>query len=96
DLGQFLAYLRVAVQKAHRNAAVTPTALADDLGEVFYDAYVAAADTWLADEEQLRARTAVYEIVSLLRLALHSWQKLKPARIQNVLAVLEERMACLQ
>ncbi|HET7080854.1 MAG TPA: ATP-binding cassette domain-containing protein, partial [Chloroflexia bacterium] len=96
DLGQFLAYLRVAVQKAHRNAAVTPTALADDLGEVFYDAYVAAADTWLADEEQLRARTAVYEIVSLLRLALHSWQKLKAARIQNVLAVLEERMACLQ
>ena len=48
-------------------------------------------DGVLADEEQLRARTAVYEIVSLLRLALHSWQKLKPARIQNVLAVLEER-----
>ncbi len=96
DLGQFLAYLRVAVQKAHRNAAQAPTGLADELGEAFYDAYVAAADTWLADEEQLRARTSVYEIVSLLRLALHSWQKLKAARIQNVLAVLEERMACLQ
>jgi thiamine kinase-like enzyme len=95
DLGQFLAYLRVAVQKAQRNAAVAPTTLADELGGRFLDTYVAAASLAPAGAEQVRARTAVYEMISLLRLALHSWQKLKAARIQNVLAVLEERAACL-
>lgn len=95
DLGQFLAYLRVAVQKAHRNAAVAPTALADELGARFLSTYIEAAGLDPAAEEHVRARTAVYEIISLLRLALHSWQKLKPARIQNVLAVLEERAAWL-
>ena len=95
DLGQFLAYLRVAVQKAQRNAAVEPTALADELGARFLATYIAAAGLDATAAEHLRARTAVYEIISLLRLALHSWQKLKAARIQNVLVVLEERAACL-
>jgi ABC-type multidrug transport system fused ATPase/permease subunit len=95
DLGQFLAYLRVAVQKAQRNAAVEPTALADELGTRFFNAYTEAASLESSDAEHLQARTAVYEIISLLRLALHSWQKLKAARIQNVLVVLEERASCL-
>jgi hypothetical protein len=95
DLGQFLAYLRVAVQKAQRNAAVEPTAQADELAARFLATYIVAAGLDATAAEHLRARTAVYEIISLLRLALHSWQKLKAARIQNVLVVLEERAACL-
>jgi aminoglycoside phosphotransferase (APT) family kinase protein len=95
DLGQFLAYLRVAVQKAQRNAAVTPTTLAEELGARFLATYIEAAGLDPTGAEHLRDRTAIYEIISLLRLALHSWQKLKPARIQNVLVVLEERAVCL-
>jgi aminoglycoside phosphotransferase (APT) family kinase protein len=95
DMGQFLAYLRMAVKKAQRNAAVAPTGLAEELGTRFLHSYIKAADLAPADADHLRARTAIYEMISLLRLALHSWQKLKGARIQNVLAVLEERAACL-
>ena len=40
-------------------------------------------------------RASVYQVISLLRMALHSWQKLKGTRIENVIAVLEEEMACL-
>jgi hypothetical protein len=32
-----------------------------------------------------------YETVSLVRIAVHSWQQLKPARTADVLSVLEEQ-----
>jgi hypothetical protein len=35
------------------------------------------------------------EDVSLLRIELHSWQKLKGSRLEHVIVVLEERIACL-
>jgi hypothetical protein len=32
----------------------------------------------------------------LLRLAVHSWQKLKISRLEHAMKLLEERIACLQ
>jgi hypothetical protein len=43
----------------------------------------------------LRERAQAYEVVSLLRRALRSWQKFKPGRLQNALALLEEETAWL-
>ncbi|HEX9438570.1 MAG TPA: ABC transporter transmembrane domain-containing protein, partial [Roseiflexaceae bacterium] len=95
DLGQFLAYMRVAAHKARKAAAATPNPIGEQLGARFLDAYIAAAGDHLEDAERLRVRVSVYEIVSLMRMALHSWQQIKPARLENALAVLEEEIACL-
>jgi Phosphotransferase enzyme family len=95
DLGQFLAYLRVAVLKGQKAAVPTSAALTEQLCTRFLTSYIAAAGEWLEDEAQLRARVPVYEIISLLRLALHSWQKLKGSRLEYVIAILEERVLCL-
>jgi thiamine kinase-like enzyme len=95
DLGQFLAYLKVATRKAQQRSANAHERLGEQLGERFLQAYVAANRDWRDDAERLRVRAAIYTVVSLLRMALHSWQQMKTARIENVLAVLEEEIACL-
>src|SRR5262249_39746548 len=95
DLGQFLAYLRVAALKARKSGGGAATDIAGQLAERFLRAYIAAAGERIEDEERLRVRISIYQIVSLLRMALHSWQKLKGARIENVIAVIEEQIACL-
>jgi len=95
DLGQFLAYLRVAALKARKSGGATAADIAGQLAERFVRAYIVAAGERMEDEERLRVRVSVYQIVSLLRMALHSWRKLKGARIENVIAVLEEEIACL-
>lgn len=87
DLGHFLAYLRLAIVKAHGSSS-------DELPARFVDAYVAAADG-LRHEARLRARVPAYEVISLVRLALHSWRKFKPSRLAYVLELLEERTSCL-
>jgi hypothetical protein len=94
DLGQFLAYVRMAVQKGRKSATPAPAGLTEQLCEQFLQAYMAAGDH-LEDEALLRRRVPVYELVSLLRLALHSWQKLKGSRLEFVLTILEERVSCL-
>jgi hypothetical protein len=38
----------------------------------------------------------VYELLSLLRLVIHAWQKLKGARLQAAIAVLQDRIECLR
>jgi hypothetical protein len=38
----------------------------------------------------------VYEILSLLRVAAHSWQKLKGVRLQAAMTLLKERIECLK
>ena len=43
----------------------------------------------------LRVRVSVYQVVSLMRMALHSWQQLKTDRLENGIAVLEEEFAAL-
>ncbi|HEV8653599.1 MAG TPA: phosphotransferase [Actinomycetes bacterium] len=90
DLGQFLAYLAVAARKARTPDGPGPGAsLAGQLGARFLDAYAEAAG---ADRAELLDRAAVYEMVSLLRLAFHSWQKLKRSRLEHVVDVLDERV----
>jgi hypothetical protein len=95
DLGQFLAYLRVAALKAQKAAAVPSRTLAEPLAAQFQQTYRAALDPALAGATHLPDRVAVYEIISLLRMALHSWQKLKGVRLEHVITLLEERTSCL-
>jgi len=89
DLGQFLAYLRVLVSKAERSRGQVPGGLAAELGEAFLRVYAQAAD--VSDAGVLRRRVGAYETVSLVRMALRSWQQLKVDRLENVLGVLEGR-----
>jgi aminoglycoside phosphotransferase (APT) family kinase protein len=95
DLGQFLAYLRVAAHKARKAGVAGVTPIGEQLGEHFLNAYIAAAGDQLEGDERLRIRASVYEVVSLMRMALHSWQQLKTARLENAIAVLEEAMVRL-
>ena len=91
DLAHFLAYLRLAVLRAQKAAVDTNAVASEQLCERFLAAYLDAADPELA-EASLRERLGGYELVSLLRLALHSWQKLKIGRLADVMAVLEDRL----
>jgi ABC-type multidrug transport system fused ATPase/permease subunit len=95
DLGQFLAYLRAAAHKARKAASSGATPIGVQLGEHFLDAYIATAGEQIEDAERLRIRVSVYEVVSLMRMALHSWQQLKATRLENAIAVLEEAMVRL-
>lgn len=95
DLGQFLAYLRLAAHKAHKQSATVAPLAVDELCEYFINSYLRAAGYAAPLAQQLRERVAVYEIISLMRIALHSWQKLKGNRLELVLELLEERIECL-
>ncbi len=95
DLGQFLAYVRLAVRKAQQRSGSVAEPAADELCAQFLNAYMQAAGCYGRDAEQLRARVAVYEIISLLRIAQHSWLKLKGSRLELVADLLEERSTCL-
>jgi ABC-type multidrug transport system fused ATPase/permease subunit/thiamine kinase-like enzyme len=92
DIGQFLAYLRVAAHKARKAAAPGAAPIGEQLGEHFLAAYIAAAGDGVEDGERLRVRASVYEVVSLMRMALHSWHQLKGARLANAIDVLQEAM----
>jgi thiamine kinase-like enzyme len=95
DLGQFLAYLRVAAHKASKAAAPGQAPVGEQLGARFLATYVAAMGDRLEDAERLRVRVSVYAIISLMRMALHSWRQIKPARLENAITILEEEIACL-
>jgi ABC-type multidrug transport system ATPase subunit/thiamine kinase-like enzyme len=97
DLGQFQAYLRLAIYKAQRNAAEQPVqaVVADDLCDLFLNAYARAGGYHEGRTAQLRARVAMYEIISLMRIVFHSWQKMKSSRLELVTDLLEERLTCL-
>jgi thiamine kinase-like enzyme len=95
DLGQFLAYLRVAAHKARKAAAPGQAPIGEQLGARFLEMYIAAMGDRLEDAERLRVRVSTYTIVSLMRMALHSWRQIKPARLENAIAILEEEIACL-
>jgi aminoglycoside phosphotransferase (APT) family kinase protein len=89
DLGQFVAYLRVAVRKASLAASRPHEALSNELCDIFLSSYRDSAH--LQDTDGLADRVRVYERLSLLRMVVRSWQQLKPARAANALAVLQER-----
>ncbi len=88
DLGQFLAYLRLDVAKTEPSGAVGET-LAGALSSRFLASYASTRPPRVP-ESPFRARVAVYEVISLVRLTLHAWQKLKGARLRAALQVLEE------
>jgi ABC-type multidrug transport system fused ATPase/permease subunit len=94
DLGSFLAYLRLTIAKA-RTDVDSQAALAEDCSTIFLDTYCSVADAASTDVENISRRVRLYEAISLLRIAVHSWQKLKAKRLALALAVLEERIASL-
>jgi aminoglycoside phosphotransferase (APT) family kinase protein len=94
DVGQYLAYQRLSIIKAHDpNSPIAPEAI-EHLCALFLDTYIDASKSWTTDEGVLRGRVAIYELISLIRLALHSWEKLKWSRLKQTLSLLEERIEC--
>jgi len=96
DLGQFLAYQRLTIQKEQPPQAPFPPEATEELCELFLSTYIQESRGWIPDEQQLRARVRVYELLSLMRLVIHAWQKLKGARLHAAIAVLEGRIECLK
>ena len=94
DLGQYLAYQRLSIVRVRDpNSPLSPEA-SEHLCAIFLDAYINASEGWITDEEVFRGRVAIYELISLIRLALHSWEKLKGSRLKQTLSLLEERIEC--
>jgi ABC-type multidrug transport system fused ATPase/permease subunit len=95
DLGQFLAYQRLAAIREHGAGASAATAIVESLCAQFLNAYIEAAGDGPEEAARLQLRVPIYEVVSLMRMALHSWQKLKSSRLAYAVAILEERVSCL-
>ena len=94
DLGHYLAYQRLNIIKDQDpNAPFAPEAI-ERLCTLFLDTYIDAAKKWIPDEALLRGRVAVYELISLIRLTLHSWEKMKGSRLKQTIPLLEERIEC--
>jgi hypothetical protein len=92
DLGHYLAYQRLNIIKDQDpDAPIAPEAI-EHLCSLFLDTYVDSARGWITDEVQLRGRVAVYELISLIRLILHSWEKMKGSRLRQTILLLEERV----
>ncbi|HJW89534.1 MAG TPA: ABC transporter transmembrane domain-containing protein [Anaerolineales bacterium] len=94
DLGQFLAYQRLVICKEQHPEAPMDSVEVERLSDLFLSTYIAHSD-WLADETLLRNRTMAYEVISLIRLAVHSWDKLKGTRLNHTLNILKGRISCL-
>jgi aminoglycoside phosphotransferase (APT) family kinase protein len=90
DLGQFLAYLRLAVTKEAGPDGAPD--LEAGLVDRFLDGYATAAGLSPRADRSLRTRVSVYEQISLLRVALHSFYKLKPRRLELVLRLLGQEI----
>lgn len=86
DLGHFTAYLRTSLHKAAHRTGASAEPESDRLAATLLEAYVEAASP--PDPVELRERVARAEQVSLVRMAVHGWQQLKPSRVALALAVL--------
>jgi hypothetical protein len=86
DLGKFVAHLRYETRRI-----AAETSLGDQLAERFVGAYIGAVG--VRGEPAIRARTAVYESVALLRLALRAHHDLDEARRDRTAVLLDERLA---
>jgi hypothetical protein len=94
DLGHYLAYQRLNIIKDQDpNFPFSPETI-EHLCAIFLDTYIATAKAWIPDEALLRGRVAVYELISLIRLTLHSWEKMKGSRLKQTMTLLEERIEC--
>jgi hypothetical protein len=97
DLGHFLAYLRLARVKAMKSSntgTADASSLIEGLCARFLDSYLQARGP--LDVVSLHERVAAYELISLLRLAFHAWQKFKIDRLDSVVVGLEDRLARLR
>lgn len=89
DLGQFLAYLRMAMMKSLKTPTPGELAATEALCGRFLETYrLHSGDARASAALQ---RVSLYELISLMRLAFHSWQKFKPSRLEHVIGVLEQR-----
>jgi hypothetical protein len=94
DLGHYLAYQRLNIIKDQDpNFPFAPEAIGR-LCALFLDTYLEVSKGWIPDESLLRGRVAIYELIGLIGLTLHSWQKMKGRRLKQTLALLEERIEC--
>lgn len=94
DLGHYLAYQRLNIIKDQDpNSPFAPEAI-EHLCAIFLDTYIDVSKGWIADEALLRGRVAIYELISLIRLTLHSWEKMKGSRLKQTIPLLEERIEC--
>jgi hypothetical protein len=94
DLGHYLAYLRLNIIKGQDpNAPFAPEGI-EHLCAVFLDSYIDVSRAWIPDEAGLRGRVAIYELISLMQLTLHSWEKMKGSRLKQTIRLLEERIEC--
>jgi hypothetical protein len=94
DIGQFLAYLRVAALKK-QTVSEDAVVLFDELEDRLLEAYVAACRGRPVDKDALRARMTLYKVASLLRRALRSWEKFKENRVRGALRLLYREVARL-
>ena len=94
DLGHYLAYQRLNIIKDQDPSSPFPQEAIERLCALFLDTYIDVSKGWIADEAMLRGRVAIYELISLIRLTLHSWEKMKGSRLKQTLALLEERIEC--
>ena len=94
DLGHYLAYQRLNIIKDQDpNSPFAPEAI-ERLCTLFLDTYIDVSKAWIADEGLLRGRVAIYELISLVRLTLHSWEKMKGSRLKQTIPLLVERIEC--
>jgi phosphotransferase family enzyme len=94
DLGQYLAYQRLSIVRVRGSKSPLSPEASEHLCAIFLDAYIDVSKGWITDEEVFRGRVAIHELISLIRLALHSWEKLKGSRLKQTLSLLEERIEC--
>jgi hypothetical protein len=94
DLGHYLAYQRLNIIKDQDPDFPFPPATIEHFCAIFLDTYIEVAKDWIPDEALLRGRVAIYELISLIRLSLHSWEKMKGSRLKQTMALLEERIEC--
>jgi len=92
DLGHYLAYQRLNIIKDQDpNTPFAPEAI-EHLCALFLDKYIDVSRAWIPDEALLRGRVAIYELISLIRLTLHSWEKMKGSRLKQTIPLLQERI----
>ena len=95
DLGQFTAYLRLARRKADQSPPHSRDEV-DQLCRVFVGSYVRSRGLAPQEEEALIERIDLFEVTSLLRLAFHSWQKMKSRRLELATDLIAERLLGLE
>lgn len=96
DLGQFLAYLRLTIREFENPSQPFSARAEDQLCDLFLNCYLSSSLNLQADEASLRTRISIYENLSLIRLAIHAWQKLKGERLRHAVVLLAERVPKLE